>query len=196
MIRAATASSGRVPALAGRDDLHGLVRQRPLKRQSLVSGCPQTPLGQPVYVPIHSEYREILARTHVEHPALHLREDSEPWTLAGYRTAWQREISCRTSKGGLSAVSPEKAAGMARLKEAGFVFHGLRKNAVNMLLEAGCTEAEVSAIVEMSEQMVRYYSRDVDKRRLARSAMRKLEDGWAETRKNLFGSSSRTHGNA
>lgn len=152
--------------------------------------------GKSVYVPIHSEYREILSRTHVEHPALHLREDGEPWTLAGYRTAWQREISCRTSKGGVAAVSPEKAAGMARLKEAGFVFHGLRKNAVNMLLEAGCTEAEVSAIVEMSEQMVRHYSRDVNKRRLARSAMRKLEEGWAETRMNLFGSSSRTHGNA
>ena len=85
---------------------------------------------------------------------------------------------------------------MTRLKEAGFVFHGLRKNAVNMLLEAGCTEAEVSAIVEMSEQMVRHYARDVNKRRLARSAMRKLEEGWVETRKTLFGTGSAVHGHA
>ncbi|MCJ2073234.1 DUF2312 domain-containing protein [Methylobacterium sp. J-030] len=68
-----------------------------------------------------------------------------------------------------------------------FVFHGLRKNAVTMLLEAGNTEAEVSAIVEMSEQMVRHYSRDVNKRRLAINGMRKLEECWKETRANLFG---------
>jgi hypothetical protein len=76
------------------------------------------------------------------------------------------------------------------------VFHGLRKNAVNMLLETGCTEAEVSTIVEMSEQMVRHYSRDVNRRRLARSAMRKLEEGWAETRKNLFGETAGTGSHA
>ncbi len=122
--------------------------------------------------------------------------EDDAWTLAGYRTAWQRAMPSRTSKGGAAAVSVEKAAGTAPLKEAGFVFHFVRKNAVNMLPEAGCTEAEVSAIVEMSEQTVRHGSRDVNKRRLARSAMRKLQEGWAETRKNLFGSSSRTHGNA
>ena len=152
--------------------------------------------GKPVYVPIHSEYREILTRTHVEHAALHLREDGEPWTLAAYRTAWQRDFTSVNAKGQPTGASPEKKAAMARLREAGFVFHGLRKNAVNMLLEAGCTEAEVSAIVEMSEQMVKHYSRDVNKRRLARNAMRKLEEGWAETRKNLFGVSSQLHGTA
>ena len=65
-----------------------------------------------------------------------------------------------------------------------------------MLLEAGCTEAEVSAIVEMSEQMMRHYARDVNKRRPARAAMRKLEEGWAETRRNLFGAASAVHGHA
>jgi hypothetical protein len=39
----------------------------------------------------------------------------------------------------------------------------------------------------MSEQMVRHYSRDVNKRRLAISGMRKLEEVWKETRANLFG---------
>jgi len=52
-----------------------------------------------------------------------------------------------------------------------------------MLLEAGCTEDEVSSIVEQTPQMVRHYSKDVNKRRLAVNAMRKLEDGWKETRK-------------
>lgn len=76
---------------------------------------------------------------------------------------------------------------MQTLRDGAFVFHGLRKNAVNMLLKAGNTEAEVSAIVEMSEQMVRHYSRDVNKRRLAINGTRKLEECWKETRANLFG---------
>ena len=86
-------------------------------------------------------------------------------------------------------ASREKKAAMARLREAGVVFHGLRKNAVNMLLEAGCTEAEVSAIVEMSEQMVRHYSKDVNKRRLAVNAMKKLEEAWKVVDPRLFGAS-------
>lgn len=143
--------------------------------------------GAAVWVPIHSEYREILARTHIDHPALHLREDGQPWTLAAYRTAWQRDLTSVNARGNPATITPEKKAAMKRLREGGFVFHGLRKNAVNMLLEAGGTEAEVSAIVEMSEQMVRHYSRDVNKRRLARNVMRKLEEAWKETRRNLFG---------
>ncbi|MGU3668387.1 integrase [Methylobacterium sp. A49B] len=143
--------------------------------------------GAEVFVPIHSEYRQILARTHIDHPALHLREDGQPWTLAAYRTAWQREVTSKTSKGTAASVTAAKAAAMKTLRDGAFVFHGLRKNAVNMLLEAGNTEAEVSAIVEMSEQMVRHYSRDVNKRRLAINGMRKLEECWKETRANLFG---------
>jgi hypothetical protein len=81
----------------------------------------------------------------------------------------------------------EKAAAMKRLRDEGTVFHGLRKNAVNMLLEAGGTEAEVAAIVEMSEQMVRHYSRAVNKRRLAINGMKKLEAGWTEMRSRIFG---------
>ncbi|WP_246693789.1 integrase [Methylobacterium sp. WL18] len=144
--------------------------------------------GADTFIPIHSEYREVLAATHVEHPRLHLREDGEPWTVAGYRTAWQREMTSTNAKGRPTLASPAKQAAMQRIRDAGLVFHGLRKNAVNMLLEAGCTEAEVAAIVEMSEQMVRHYSRDVNKRRLARNAMKKLEAGWEETRRNLLGS--------
>ena len=143
--------------------------------------------GANVYVPIHSEYREILTRTHIDHPALHLRENGEPWTLAAYRTAWQRDFSSVNARGNASEASTQKKAAMKVLRDGAFVFHGLRKNAVNMLLEAGNTEAEVSAIVEMSEQMVRHYSKDVNKRRLAINGMKKLEECWKETRANLFG---------
>ncbi len=48
----------------------------------------------------------------------------------------------------------------------------------------------MSAIVEMSEQMVSPYSKDVNKRLLAINGMKKLEEAWKETRANLFGSGS------
>lgn len=54
-----------------------------------------------------------------------------------------------------------------------------------MLFKVGRTE--VSAIVEMSEPMVRHHSRDVDKRRLARSGMKTPEETWQATCANLFG---------
>jgi hypothetical protein len=60
-----------------------------------------------------------------------------------------------------------------------------------MLLEVGCTEAEVSSIVEMSEAMVRHYAKDVNKRRLAVNGMRKLEAAWSEMRFTVFGASAR-----
>jgi hypothetical protein len=40
------------------------------------------------------------------------------------------------------------------IRDAGFVFHGLRKSAVVMLLSAGATEAEVMAITGQSREMV------------------------------------------
>lgn len=142
--------------------------------------------GANVWVPIHSEYREVIAATRMEHVRLHLREDGEAWTLAGFRTAWQRELTF-TANDDAPPDLRAKVAAMKRLRDAGIVFHGLRKNAVNMLLEVGCTEAEVSAIVEMSEAMVRHYARDVNKRRLAVNAMKKLEAAWTDMRPILFG---------
>jgi hypothetical protein len=42
--------------------------------------------------------------------------------------------------------------------------HGLRKNAVNTLLEVGCTVAEVSSITGQSLQMVEHYAKQINKR--------------------------------
>lgn len=54
--------------------------------------------------------------------------------------------------------------------------HGLRKNAVIALLEAGCTVAETAAITGQSFQMVEYYARQVDQRKLGSAAILKLEN--------------------
>lgn len=53
--------------------------------------------------------------------------------------------------------------------------HGLRKNAVIGLLEAGCTIAEVSAVTGQTFQTVEYYAARVDKAKLGNAAMLKFE---------------------
>lgn len=55
--------------------------------------------------------------------------------------------------------------------------HGLRKNAVNVMLECGCQVAEVSSITGQSFQMVEHYAKRVNRKRLARTAMLKFERG-------------------
>ena len=54
--------------------------------------------------------------------------------------------------------------------------HGLRKCAVNTLLEAGCTVSEVSSITGQTLQMVEHYAKQRDDLKLARRAMGKWED--------------------
>jgi integrase len=53
--------------------------------------------------------------------------------------------------------------------------HGLRKNAVMALIEARCPIEEVNAITAQSEDMVRHYAREHDRRGLARAAVLKWE---------------------
>jgi hypothetical protein len=129
----------------------------------------------------------------VEPPLLHLREDGVPWTQAGFETAWQRQITVKAGDDA-SAEERESAAAMKRLREHRIVFHGLRKNAVILLLEVGCTEDEVGAIVGMSPAMVRHYAKEVRWHHLAINAMKKLETGWAEIRKDVLGSASNSLG--
>lgn len=57
------------------------------------------------------------------------------------------------------------------------VTHGLRKNAVNSLLRAGCTIPEVQAITGQSVEMVMHYAKQVDQSALSESAILKFERG-------------------
>jgi hypothetical protein len=146
--------------------------------------------GTIVWIPIHSEYRKwieaeeerrrILADAREraglvprsEVIQLHVGARGNGLTPDGYRADWRR----------LMHLTIDKAKPFAEFQKAKIVFHGLRKNAVVMLLEAGCTETQVGAIVNMSEQMVRHYGRDVRIRALAQDGMKLLENRWAELR--------------
>lgn len=53
--------------------------------------------------------------------------------------------------------------------------HGLRKNAVNALLEAGCSAAETAAVSGQSLKMVEHYAKRRSTRKLATAAILKME---------------------
>lgn len=71
-------------------------------------------------------------------------------------------------------LRPALQAFAAKLGHA-IVPHGLRKNAVITLLESGCTVAEVASITGQTYQVVEYYARQVDQRRLSDAAILKFE---------------------
>lgn len=53
--------------------------------------------------------------------------------------------------------------------------HGLRKNAVNALLEAGCTVPEVAAITGQTYKIVEHYAARVNTRSMGKAAILKLD---------------------
>lgn len=53
--------------------------------------------------------------------------------------------------------------------------HGLRKNAVNALLEAGCTVAEVASITGQTFKIVEHYAAKVNRKRLSTAAIHRLD---------------------
>lgn len=104
-------------------------------------------------IPVHRDLAAVIET--VPRRALTVLTSSEgrPWTRDGFRSSW--------------------AKGMVR--RPGLVFHGLRKSAVVMLLEAGCTEAEVASITGQSMRMVEHYAKQVNQGRLAAAAILKWE---------------------
>ena len=115
-------------------------------------------------IPLHSAVRDlVLAAPGPICP----KSDGEPFTVDQFHAAWGR------ARAKLAKDHPLQ----------GVVFHGLRKNATVLLLEAGCSEAEVASITGMSLAMVVHYGKGARQQVLAREAMRKLElyPGTAQT---------------
>lgn len=86
--------------------------------------------------------------------AILTNSNGQPWTQSGLR---------------------QKLQAWAKERGHHVVPHGLRKNAVDSLLEAGCTIAEVSGITDQSFAMVEHYSKGRDKLHLGRAAIIKFE---------------------
>ena len=134
--------------------------------------------GDPLWIPMHRELvallekmREALAAEKTPRLSKQLLVNSRGtgWTAEGFKASWQTEMQRREFR---------------LFKQRRLVFHGLRKSAVNRLLEAGCTTAQVAAITGHSIQMVEHYAQQVNQRNLARAGIRKLERADAR-RKNI-----------
>jgi integrase len=120
----------------------------------------QMKTGKKLWIPMHSELKLILADVPKRSEFILTSKRGEAWTSDGFGTAWQRQMEKK-------ALTP--------LRQQDCVFHGLRKSAVVMLLEAGCTDAEVSAITGQTRDMVVHYARAVNQRKLAAAAILKWE---------------------
>ena len=90
-----------------------------------------------------------------------------PWTYEGFKMAWQREMN-----------RPE----FARFRTERLVFHGNRKNAVNALLEVGCSEAASCSDRQYESGDGAPYSSKVSQFRLARAAIEQFEARWEKLR--------------
>lgn len=115
----------------------------------------QQKTGKKLRIPIHRELHAELARTAKNGVTIITAETGKPMTPQVVR----RELKALCAGFGLELVP-----------------HGLRKNAVNSLLEAGCTVAEVSAITGQTYRIVEQYAAQVDQERLGSAAILKFEN--------------------
>ncbi len=126
----------------------------------------QAKTGKKLWIPLHGNLTAAIGEIHRD--SVHILTSSKrtPWTSDGFKSSWNAEF---------------KRPKMQSLRDGGCVFHGLRKSAVVFLLEAGCSDAEVSSITGQSRQMVEHYARQVNQRKLAASAVLKWEAAEART---------------
>lgn len=107
-----------------------------------------------IRVAILPELAERLARQEKSAVTILTNANGQPWTQSGLR---------------------QKIQDWAKARGAKVVPHGLRKNAVNSLFEAGCTAAEVAGITDQSIGMLEHYSSGVNKLTLGRAAVVKFD---------------------
>lgn len=130
----------------------------------------QQKTGKALLIPVHKRLAEVLDQIPRRAVTVLTNTDGRPWQ--GFQTAWNKH-------------KPQL------VRERGLVFHGLRKSAVVTLLEAGCTEAEVSAITGQSLAMVAHYARQVNQRHLAAAAILKWENAERTETGNTVGNTER-----
>lgn len=118
----------------------------------------QQKTGAELEIPVLPELAAIVQETQAEHLTFLTTQFGEPFTAAGFGN-WFRE-----------------QCDMANLHHCSA--HGLRKAAARRLAEAGCTEHEIASITgHVSLREVERYTKAVDQKRLAVSAMAKTRTG-------------------
>ncbi|MCH2487503.1 MAG: tyrosine-type recombinase/integrase [Erythrobacter sp.] len=113
---------------------------------------------------------------------IHVKQGKTGKTVEPPLTAELRAELDRTPRNGMTIITGITQRQLRRKLQvftaamgAKTVPHGLRKNAVNALLEAGCTVPEVSAITGQTHQVVEHYAARVNRRKLGGAAILKLD---------------------
>jgi integrase len=118
----------------------------------------QLKTGAELSIPVHPVLASIIAETPTHHLTFLTTQLARPFTAAGFSN-WFRE---QCNMAGLPHCSA----------------HGLRKAAARRLAEAGCTEHEIAAITgHASLRQVEHYTKAVNQKKLAASAMDKVKTG-------------------
>jgi integrase len=105
-------------------------------------------------IPIHRELSALIGQLPRTSLTILQRPTGEPWrpnTLRAHLQTW------------------------AKAQGAKIVPHGLRKNAINALLEAGCSSAETAAISGQTLQVIEHYAKRRDTRVLGKAAILRWE---------------------
>jgi integrase len=89
-------------------------------------------------IPVHPKLAAVLAEIPLTSTHLLVNSAGLPWTQDGFRSSFIKAINAVPELDGLR-------------------FHGLRKSAVEFLLETGCTDAEVESITGQSRQTIAHY---------------------------------------
>jgi integrase len=132
----------------------------------------QEKTGRELVIPAHQKLVALLKTMKSDSVQILTNTRGLPWTQNGFRASWNGALEPpQQNSGALPRPHP-----LWPIKRAGLVFHGLRKSAVVMLLEAGCTTAEVQAITGQSMRMVEHYAKQVSQKKLAAAAILKWEN--------------------
>lgn len=123
----------------------------------------QKKTGKELWLPMHPA----LALVASEPGWLAPKRDGTQWTEDQFHAAWGRAMKDKAGN--------KKAA--AIIRDAGLVYHGLRKNATVHLAEVGCTTHEIASITGMSLHIIEHYTKGVRQKKLAANAMRKVSGG-------------------
>lgn len=133
----------------------------------------QQKTGKELWIPIHRDLKPVIDECRVSGAiALIPRGNGKNFDANQFRAMWGREM---------------KKEALAAVRGGGLVPHGLCKNAHSRLAEVGCTPHEIQAITGRSAEMVAYYSKGANQKRLAREAIRKSEAETPEKVLQTFG---------